>query len=371
MSKINYAGPHILDSDAEFVYNAVLNGFYENYKLFPQLLESKLGEITNSKYVIATNSCTAAIHLSLLSLGITEGDEVITTDSSCVASAMPILYCGATPVFADVDPTTWCLDPESVRGLITKKTKAILVVHWNGHPADMETLRQLASDHGLRIIEDSAAALGSTVGGSHVGALGDLGCFSFQGAKIAIGGQGGALITNNSDLYERARVLASYGRTDSVMPYWSDYLGYNYGIASLAAALVCSQLERLDMLLAIKKRIFDQYRRGLDSSNVFVLIEPAKGTTSNYCYPPLLMDPSSGLDRDALINFLQSHGVDARNAQPRLSKMPMFDSRVQTPNSKIVEQYGVILPSAFNLSTDDVDFVIDRLFDFAQTHTRQ
>ena len=365
--RINYAGPHLTEEDADFVREAVLNGFYENYKHYTQILETKLCEITSSKFAIATNSCTAAIHLSLLSLGIREGDEVITTNSSCVASAMPIVYCGATPVFVDVDPSTWCLDPDLVRKAITSKTKAILAVHWNGHPSDLDSLMEIARSHNVYLIEDAAAALGAKVNDSHVGSIGDIGCFSFQGAKIAIGGQGGALVTNDPDLYEKARLYANYGRTDSQMPYWSDYVGFNYSMPSLPAALAVSQLNRLDELLRIKRKIFDRYRSGLHDSDEYRLIEPYAGTSSNFCYPPLLVSPKSGLDRDLLIQYLQAKNIDARNAQPRLNQMPMFRTGALCPNSLVVEKNGVILPSAFNLTDQQIDFVITELKTFATT----
>ena len=174
---------------------------------------------------MATNSATAALHLSLACLDLKPGDEVITTDSSCVASAMPIAYLGLKGVFVDIKESDWNLDPKEVEKRKLPRTKAIIAVHWNGHPCDLESLKDLIQDKDIALIEDAAPSLGAEYHGKKVGSIGDIGCFSFQGAKVAIGGQGGAIVTNREDLFKKIKVLASYGRTDSQKQYWSDYIG--------------------------------------------------------------------------------------------------------------------------------------------------
>ena len=364
--KINYAGPSITTEDADIVRDAVLNGFYENYKVHSQLLENSLSEKLDVKYVIATNSCTAALHLAVASLNIGAGDEVITTDSSCVASAMPILYQGATPVFVDIDPLTWCISPEAIENAITPKTKAILVVHWNGHPAAMYQIMEIARKHNLLVIEDAAAALGAEFQGVKVGTIGNVGCFSFQGAKVAIGGQGGAFVTNDKEAYKLAKSLGSYGRTDSKMQYWSDYVGWNYSMPNLPAALAYSQLNRLKDLIEFKRNVFDIYKQGLKDTPGISLIEELTGTRSTCCYPPLMIEDSFPIPRTELLLELGKQNIDARNAQPRMSQMPMFESRHHNPESLKVETNGIILPSAFNLTDDDIKFVCETIKSFSK-----
>lgn len=366
MKKINYAGPSITSEDADAVRDAVLNGFYENYKVHSQLLENTLAEKLGVKYVIATNSCTAALHLAVASLKLGPGDEVITTDSSCVASAMPILYEGATPVFVDVDPTTWCMSPKAIENAITPKTKAILVVHWNGHPAAMDQIMGIAKKYNLLVIEDAAAALGAEFQGKKVGSIGNVGCFSFQGAKVAIGGQGGAYVTNDIEAYKVAKSLGSYGRTDSRMQYWSDYVGWNYAMPNLPAALAHSQLKRLEDLIDFKRNLFDRYREGLKGISGLTLVEEIPGTRSTCCYPPLMLEDTFPLTRKQLLLELEKKNIDARNAQPRMSQMPMFESRHENPISLRVETNGIILPSAFNLTNQDIDFVCDAIRNFSK-----
>ena len=360
-NKINYAGPWITSKEVEYVKEAVVNGFYENYKLHARKLEDTLCRVLGVKYALATNACTAALHLAVASLGIKSGDEVITSDSSCVASAMCIAYVGATAVFVDVDPETWCLSPYAVRKAITPKTKAILPVHWNGHPAAMDEIMAIAKEYRLHVIEDGAPSLGAKFRTQKVGTIGDVGCFSFQGAKVAIGGQGGVLVTDNPQIYETAQTLASYGRTDSVMQYWSDHLGWNYTMPNLPAALALAQVERLEELIAKKRQIFRWYQDGLEGWEGVKLIEEAKGTMSTYCYPALLIRDNVRRSREEVLADLRQDNIDCRPAQPRISRMPMFQSRFSNTESERVETRGVILSSAFNLNEDDVAFVCKRL----------
>src|SRR4030095_1177137 len=217
--KIHYAGPWITEAEVAAVADAARNGFYENYRVHASRLEQKVAQYLGVKHCLAVNSGTAAMHLGLASLGIGPGDEVIVPDASCVATALAVAYTGATPVFADVEPSTWCLSPASVRQRITPRTRAIMPVHWNGHPCEMDALLNLAQETDLWVMEDGAPALGAEYKGRKVGTMGGTAGFSFQGAKIAIAGQGGAFVTNHDDAFQRARQLAAYGRTDSVMTY--------------------------------------------------------------------------------------------------------------------------------------------------------
>jgi len=361
MKKINYAGPWITEREVELVIDAVKNGFYKNYKLHAETLENNICEYLNIKYALATSSCTAALHLAVVSLGIKKGDEVITSDSSCVASAFPIKYVGATAVCVDVDPNTWCLSPQAIRKAITKNTKAVLVVHWNGHPADMDEIMSIANEYNLLVIEDSAPSLGAEYKDTKVGTIGDVGCFSFQGAKVAIGGQGGILVTNDENVYEKAKILAFFGRTDSRMQYWSDFLGYNYSMPNLPAALAIAQVERLQELIDKKREIFQWYESGLRDVKEIQLIREPPHTKSTYCYPPLLLKDTAQINRANLLSELRKKNIDCRNTQPRVCKMPMFEERFNNPISQLVEDKGIILSSAFNLQKDDIQFVCDQI----------
>ena len=358
---ISYAGPSITQADVDAVLDAARNGFYENYRENVTKLEELVCSILNVEFALATNSATSALHLALAASGVGSGDEVITTNVSCVASAMPILHCDAVPVLVDVDVETWCVSPLAIERAITDRTKAILPVHWNGHPCDMREILRIARKYELIVVEDAAAAFGAKSQGAAVGALGDVGCFSFQGAKIAIGGQGGVLVTNDRELYERARVLASYGRTDSHGTYWSDYVGWNYGMANLPAALATSQLSRLGELLAYKQMIFTAYKSQLAAIEGVRIVDSSAGDQSTYCYPTIEVLPEAGLSRDQFLDALRRSRIDARPTQPQISQMPMFESRYETPNARAAADKGIILPSAFRLSEEDVHQVASRI----------
>ncbi len=359
--KINYAGPSITKKEEQYVLDAVRNGFYSNYRLHAHKLEEAVRSLLGVKHALAVNSCTSGLHLALLAVGVGPGDEVITTDATCVASALPISYTGAKAVFVDVDPQTWCLSPEAIRRAITPRTKVILVVHWNGHPADMDAIMKIAEKHSLKVVEDCAPSLGAEHCGRKVGTFGAIGAYSFQGAKVAIGGMGGVFVTDDDDLIERARVFATYGRTDSKMMYWSDHVGFNYSMPNLPAALALAQVERLPELVAMKRQIFSWYGELLGDAPRMRLIREAPDTFSTCCYPPLELAPGSKMDRAALITELKKDNIDIRPAQPRCSGMPMFERTFPNPIAEVVETRGLILPSAFNLQHEEVAFVCKRL----------
>lgn len=212
--KIAFAGPWITQKEIDYVTDATWNGFYETYDQHAKKLEKTICEYLGVKHAIATHCCTLALHLACASLGLKEGDEVICTDFSWIATAYAIKYTGAEPVLVDIDPDTWCISPAAIRAAITPKTKAIMLVHCFGHPAQMDEIMAIAREHRLRVIEDAAPALGAEFNGQKTGTFGDFACFSFQGAKLTVSGEGGVVVTNDDELYEKAALLASMGRTD-------------------------------------------------------------------------------------------------------------------------------------------------------------
>ena len=261
--KIAFAGPSITQKEVDYVIDGVKNGFYETFNMHVEKLEKSISEYCGTKYAIATHTCTLAMHLACESLGLKDGDEVICTDFSWVATAYAIKYTGAEPVFVDIDPDTWCIDPEKIREAITKKTKAIMLVHSFGVPAQMDKIMDIAKEFDLKVIEDAAPALGAEFNGKKVGSFGDFGCFSFHGAKIAVTGEGGMLLTNDEKLYEKAKLFVAMGRTDRKAVFWSDSIGYQYTMGNITAALALAQVERIEELVAIKRKIFNRYEKNL------------------------------------------------------------------------------------------------------------
>jgi len=359
--KLAFAGPSMTQKEVDYVTDAVKNGWYETFHMHVQKLKAAVSGYLGMKYVHPTHCCTLALHLSAEALGLKEGDEVICTDSSWVATAYSISYTGATPVFVDIDPETWCIDPEAIRKAITPKTKAIMLVHMFGHPARMDEIMQIAREHDLKVIEDAAPSLGAEFKGRKVGTFGDFACFSFQGAKIAVSGEGGVLVTNDEALYKKAVLLSEMGRTDSRSIFWSDQIGYQYTMGNISAALALAQVERIDELVAIKRRIFGWYHDRLKDIDGLQVIKEAQGCKSNYCYPSVLLGDSITVERDALLARFRELNIHARPGFPRMSKFPVYEERFPNPVADKVWKRGVCLPAAANIEEQDVDFICKAL----------
>lgn len=359
--KISFAGPSITQKEIDYVIDGVKNGFYETFDQHVKKLEKAVAEYLGRKFTIATHTGTLALHLSNASLGLKKGDEVICTDFSWVATAYSIVYTGARPVFVDIDPDTWCIDPNKIRKAITKKTKAIMLVHSFGIPADMDEIMAIAKEYNLKVVEDACPALGSLYKGKKVGSFGDFGCFSFHGAKIAATGEGGMLTTDNEELFEKAKLLSVMGRTDRKAVFWSDFVGFQYTMANLTASLGLAQVERIEELVAIKRQIFEWYEKRLGNIEGIKLIREKEGTRANYCYPSFLLEDGISADRNEIVKTLKEYNIHSRPAFPRMSLFPTLKQRYPNPVAAKVEKRGISLPSAANLDENDIDFVCETL----------
>ncbi len=359
--KISFAGPSITEKEVANVLDAVKNGWYENYEGYIKKLEKTFAEYIGVKYAVATYCCTHALHLAAASLGLKAGDEVIVADFSWVATAYAVAYTGATCVFVDVDPDTWTIDPECIKKAITKKTKAIMLVHTFGHPAEMDEIMHIAKEYGLFVIEDAAPAVGAEYHGKLVGGFGDVSCFSFQGGKMTVSGEGGMLLTDNEAVYEKAILFANMGRTDSKAVFWSDFLGFEYVMSNLTASLALAQLERVNELMDKKRQIFSWYFDRLKEVEGVKIVPEKPGCRSNYCYPSILLEDSVTVPRDEVLTGLKLQNIHARPTFPQMSRFPALEQRYENPVSRRVEERGISLPSAANLEEEDIDFVCKNL----------
>ncbi len=359
--RISFAGPSITEKEVSYVLDAAQNGWYEHYDNYVKRLEHTVAEYIGVKYAVATHCCTLALHLAAAALGLTKDDEVIVTDFSWVATAYAVAYTGATCVFADITPDTWTIDPDCIKKAITPKTKAIMLVHTFGHPADMDEIMEIAHEHNLTVIEDAAPAMGAEYKGRRVGSFGNIACFSFQGAKMTVSGEGGILLTDNEEYYRRASLLASMGRTDSKAVFWSDSIGYQYTMGNLAASLALAQVERAEELMAKKRALFERYESRLRETADIQIIKEKDGCKSNYCYPSILLKGHTQAERDAILAGLKEQNIHARPAFPRMSGFPVFERRFENPVAARVERQGISLPSAGNMTDEDIDFVCDTL----------
>lgn len=359
--KISFAGPWITGKEVQYVTDAVKSGWYENYVGYTRRLERTVCDYLGVKYSIATHCCTTALHLATAALGLHEGDEVIVTDHSWAATAHTIAYTGATCVFVDILDSTLCIDPDAIRKAITPKTKAIMLVHNFGIPAEMDEIMAIAHENGLSVIEDAAPALSSTYKGKKCGTFGDVACFSFQGAKLAVTGEGGILVTNNEKVYERASLLANMGRTDRMGPFWCDEIGYQYTISNLSASLALAQVERVEELKARKREIYRWYASRLEHHPKIQMVREAAYCESNYCYPSLFLSDDIKTPRDQVLEKFRELNIHARPGFPQMSRFPMYEQRFENPVAKRMDLYGLVLPSAADLSEEDAEFVCNVL----------
>lgn len=368
MERIPVSGPSITQKEIEYVTDAVTNAWYGNANVYYKRFEEAFAKYLGVRFAISLPSCTSAIHLSLLALGIGPGDEVIVPDATWIASAAPVTYVGATPVFADIEPETWCLSAESFKECITERTKAVIPVDLYGGMPDMDAIREIADYHGIAIVEDAAEAIGSEYTGKKAGSLGDTGVFSFHGSKTLTTGEGGMLVTNREDLYDRVLFLRDHGRKPGDIMFYNAEIAWKYKMSSLQAALGLAQLERVEELLARKREIFFWYQKRLVELKGIRLNSEPEGTKNTYWMVTVILDQNIGLRKDQLMKLMSEQGIDCRPFFHPLSSIPACQqlkeaekARQRNQVSYAISPYGVNLPSGLNLTEDMVDFVCDAL----------
>jgi perosamine synthetase len=257
---IPVAGPSITDKEIAYVSDAAANAWYAGADSYNRRFEAAFAAWIGRKHAISLPSCTSAIHLSLAALGVGPGDEVVVPDVTWIASAAPIDYVGATAVFADIEPSTWCLDPESLESVITPRSKAVIVVDLYGSMPDMAALSAVAERHGVALIEDAAEAAGTRLHGRMAGSFGIAGTFSFHGSKTLTTGEGGMLVSDDDDFHDRCLFLRDHGRVPGDVTFRNTEVAFKYKMSALQAALGLAQVERADELVAKKRQIWRAWR---------------------------------------------------------------------------------------------------------------
>jgi perosamine synthetase len=361
MSRIHYTKPSVGELEARYALDAVQNGWGERCYEYITRFEKAFAEHMEVPYAIATSSCTGALHMGMAALGIGAGDEVILANTNWIASAAPITYLGATPVFVDVLPDSWCLDPQQVRRAITPRTKAILAVHIYGNLCDMDALLEIGRAFGLPVIEDAAEAIGSQWRGQPAGSLGAFGAFSFHGTKTMTTGEGGVFVCSDKALYERVLTLSNHGRVaGSPVQFWPDFVGYKYKMSNLQAAVGCAQIERVEELIQRKRAIFENYAQALTGLPGVSMNPQPEHSRNGYWMPTVVFDERTGITREDLIAAFQTANIDARVFFWPLSSLPMFcDVPVNTPVAASLPGRAINLPSYHDMTDADQRRVID------------
>lgn len=358
--KISYTKPSITELEVAYATDAAANGWgdrcYEYIGRFEELFKNHL----NVGYAIATSSCTGALHMGMAALGIGPGDEVILADTNWIATVSPIVHLGATPVFVDILPDTWCIDPRKVEAAITSRTKAIVAVHLYGNLCAMDALLEIGKRHGLPVIEDAAEAVGSVHFGERAGSMGKFGAFSFHGTKTITTGEGGMFVTSDPVLYEKVLTLSNHGRArGQTKQFWPDEVGFKYKISNIQAAIGCAQMERIESLIRRKREILHRYKELLAPfPGVSLNPEPA-GIENGAWMPTAVFSPELNLSRETLQKAFAEQGIDARVFFHPLSSLPMFNFAVDNPVAADICTRAINLPSYHDITDEQIGRVAD------------
>lgn len=333
--------------------------------------EQTVADYVGAKYAVAISNGTSALHAACFAAGIEPGDEVITTPLTFAASANCVLYCGGTPVFADVDPKTYNIDPEDIRRKITDRTKAIIAVHLAGQPCDMDAIHSIAHEYGLIVIEDGAHALGSVYKGKKVGSLSDMTTFSFHPVKPITTGEGGMIVTDNEEFYKKMALFRSHGitRDDSMMTrndgpwfYQQFDLGYNYRITDIQCALGCSQMKKLDRFLARRKEIVARYNEAFADCDNIITPYQLSDTESGW---HLYIVQVKNCDRRQVFEAMREKGIGVNVHYIPVYMHPYYQEHgyenVHCANAEEIYSHIISLPLYPGLTSEQQDYVIDTL----------
>lgn len=367
MPIIPIAAPVIGDREIAYVTDAILSSWVSSLGPYIERFEKEFAAYIGVEHAIAVSNGTAGLHLALHALGIGPGDEVIVPDLTFAATAHAVLQTGATPVFCDVEPDTWCIDPLAVEHAITKRTRAILPVHLYGHPANLVALHELAQENNLYIIEDAAEAHGAEIAQKRVGSFGTAGVFSFYGNKIITTGEGGMITTNDGEFANRVRFLKDHGMKPS-RRYFHSELAFNYRMTNIQAALGVAQMEQIETFIAKKRAISTWYSEELsDISDVQFHVERA-GTRNVNWLASMVLGKGAALSRDSLIIKLRAMGIDSRPFFVPMHQLPHLNGMRkhglitdQCPQAEHLGKNGLNLPSSCSLEIEQVKWVCAQL----------
>ena len=366
--KIWLSSPHMGENEYKYVTEAFDLNWIAPVGPHLNSFEKKLSEISDGKEIAALSSGTSAIHLALILLGVECGDEVLCSSFTFSASANPIVYQGAKPVFIDSELDTWNICPKYLEEAIINrlenniKPKAIIVVHLYGMPAKMTEIIALSKKYDIPIIEDAAEGLGSTYFGKPLGCLAEFGIYSFNGNKIITTSGGGALISSDKEKIQKSKFLATQARDDAPH-YEHSHIGFNYRLSNVSAAIGLGQLEVLQDRVNRRREIFDYYRSELSQIKEISFVEEMDGFYSNRWLSTILISKDSKANREDVRLHLEKDNIEARPLWKPMHQQPIFKRCLSFggDNSEYLFQYGLCLPSGSNMSDDDLNRIVTKI----------
>lgn len=370
--KIYYGHQYLDETDYEAVLEVLKSDFLTCGPKI-QELEKALCELTGAKYAVALSNGTAALHIACLAAGLEEGDELITSPITFAASANCALYCGATPIFADINPRTYNISPNNIEEKVTQYTKVVVAVDYTGQAVELDEIQQICNKHQLILIEDAAHSIGTFYKGQAVGSLADMTTFSFHPVKTITGGEGGAVLTNNEDLYEKLLFYRSHGITrdckflekENSEPWYYEQLelGYNYRMTDMQAALIISQLKKLPMFTARRKEIVSQYNHAFKSmEEIIVQEEIAESDSTRHLYILRLNLEKLTIDRREFFDALAAEKICCNVHYIPVYYFPYYQKlgykKGICPNAESLYEEIISLPLYYGMTNQDVEDVI-------------
>jgi perosamine synthetase len=363
LGRIPVANVDLSGNEEKYVVDAVRSTWISSTGVYLQRFEAEFAEACGTNYALSVSNGTVALHLALLGMDVRPGDEVLVPSLTYVATANAVRYVGGEPVFVDVDPHTWCIDPDLLEAAITRRTKGIVAVHLLGHPADMDRINRVAAVHGLWVVEDAAEAVFAKYKGKPVGGLSEAATFSFFGNKVLTSGEGGAVTVNDERLTTRLRTLRGQGM-DPNRRYYFPITGYNFRMTNVAAAILCGQMERREQIIARRREIFDLYHKLLgDVPGVGLQPVAEWADISPWMYACTIDPKRFGATRDEVARHLAERNIETRPMFIPLHTLPPFREgslarREHLPVTDQLGDQGIMLPTYNTLTEEDIARVV-------------
>lgn len=359
---IPLAKPILNGNELEYVSDCVNTGWISSQGKYVNLFEEKFSEFTKSQNTCAVSNGTVALHLALVALGIKPGDEVLVPNLTFAAPVNAVIYCGAVPVLVDVNKHTMTMDVDHLQKAVTKKTTAIVPVHLYGHPAPMKEIMDIARANNLFVIEDCAEALGSYYNNKHVGTIGHAGTFSFFGNKTITTGEGGMIIFKDESILKYAKVLRDHGMSKD-RKYWHEFIGFNYRMTNMQAAIGVAQMERVSKFIQIKQGIAKEYNKNLKNVKGVQLPGNFGNVINSFWLYTINLPVKLISNRDKILESMLEDGIEARPIFFPMSEMPPYKRYIDIDKDYSVSCYlsksGISLPSSVDLTKEDILRVSD------------
>ena len=356
-SKISLAKPSLDGNELRYLTNCINTGWISSTGKYVRLFEKKFSKYTKIKHSLAVSNGTVALQLAIKTLDIGFNDEVIVPNLTFASPVNAVIHAGAKPVFVDVNEKTFCIDENLIEKKISKRTKAIIVVHLYGHPANMKKIFRIANKYNLKIIEDCAEALSSFYNKKHVGNFGDVATFSFFGNKLITTGEGGMICFNSKKLRDKAEILRDHGMSKN-KKYWHEQVGFNFRMTNIQGAIGCAQLERINWFVKQKNILVKNYQKELSKINFITLPYQDKNVINSYWLYTIKIDSNLKKYREKILVKMNSRGIETRPIFYPMNFMKPFkkylNKRDKFPISKKLFETSISLPSAYDVKKNDV-----------------